>query len=190
MKPGLKPLIIGVALFIIGGFVIPFLMILPLFLNESEDTQFLVPGSRKVTVEKPGRYYLWNDYQTVYDGKWFGRSKSIPDGLEIVVTDDAGTTLPFNSDTSTTSRSGSSYKRTIGYVEVEDPGELMISVSGESEERVFSFSQSTLPKVLMILAGGTASLLVAFLGFGIGIWGLIKLVSKNGTANKPALDNP
>ncbi|HRQ90897.1 MAG TPA: hypothetical protein PLA50_19055, partial [Bacteroidia bacterium] len=62
MKPGLKTLITGIALFILGGFVIPFLLILPLFLNESTNTQFLVPGSKEVTVEKPGRYYLWNDF--------------------------------------------------------------------------------------------------------------------------------
>jgi hypothetical protein len=182
MKLGLKTLIIGIALFILGGFVIPFLLILPLFLNESANTQFLIPGSKEVTVEKPGRYYLWNDFQTVYEGKSFSRSENIPDGLEVAVTDDTGRTLAFTSDTSTSSSSARSSKRSIGYVEVSNPGKLTVSVSGDSEARVFSFSQSIFPKIfLAILGGGTASLLMAFIGFSIGIWGLIKLVrSKTG----------
>ena len=177
MKPGLKTLITGITLFIFGGFVIPFLPILPLFLNESANSQFLIPGSKEVTVEKPGRYYLRNDFQTVYDGKSFSRSESIPDGLEIAVTDDTGKTLAFTSDTSTAPSSGSSSKNSIGYIEVSNPGKLKVSVSGDSEARVFSFSQSIFPKMfLTILGGGTASLLMAFIGFGIGIWGVIKLV--------------
>ncbi len=186
MKPGLKTLITGIILFILGGFVIPFLLILPLFLNQSANKQFLIPGSREVTVEKPGRYYLWNDFQTVYNGKSFSRSETIPDGLEIAVTDDTGKILAFNSDTSTSSSSGSSSKNSIGYVEVSNPSTLLISVSGDSEERVFSFAQSIFPKMfLAILGGGTASLLIAFIGFGLGIWGVIKLVT-----NKPGESGP
>ncbi len=176
MKPGLKTLIIGVVLFILGGFVIPFLLILPLFLNESADQQFLVPGSKEVSVEKAGRYYLWNDFQTVYDGRSFSRSENIPDGLKIIVTDDAGKTLSFKSDTSTSSSSGSSSKNSIGYVEPGNLGKLTVSVSGDTGERVFSFSQSIFPKMfLAIFGGGIVSLQMAFIGFGIGIWGVIKL---------------
>jgi hypothetical protein len=187
MKPGLKTLITGITLFILGGFVIPFLIILPLFLNESANSQFLIPGSKEVTVEEPGRYYLWNDFQTVHDGKSFSRSESIPDGLEIAVTDDTGNTLTFTSDTSTSSSSGSSSKNSIGYVEVSNPGKLSVSVSGDSEERVFSFSRSIFPKMfLTILGGGIASLLMAFIGFGIGIWGVIKLVrNRRGEGGAP-----
>jgi len=177
MKPGLKTLIAGITLFILGGFVIPFLLILPLFLNKSANSQFLIPGSKEVTVEKPGRYYLWNDFRTVYDGKSFSRSESIPDGLVIAVTDDSGKTLAFTSDSSTSSSVGGSSKNSIGFIEVSSPGKLIVSVSGDAEERVFSFSQSIFPKLfLTILGGGTASLLMAFIGFGIGIWGVIKLV--------------
>jgi hypothetical protein len=190
MKPGLKTLITGITLFILGGFVIPFLLILPLFLNESANSQFLIPGSNEVTVEEPGRYYLWNDFQTVHDGKSFSRSESIPDGLEIAVTDDTGKTLAFTSDTSTSSSSGSSSKNSIGYVEVSNPGKLRVSVSGDSEERVFSFSQSIFPKMfLTILGGGIASLLMAFIGFGIGFWGSSSSSEIRG-ANKASLLTP
>ncbi|MEM7791760.1 MAG: hypothetical protein AAF546_10190 [Verrucomicrobiota bacterium] len=186
MKSGLKTLITGIALFILGGFVVPFSLILPLFLNESSSEQFVIPGSHQVIVEKPGRYYLWNDFQTVYDGKSFSRSEHIPDGLVFIVTDDAGKTLPFNSNTSTSSSSGSSSKKSIGYVEVSAPGKLTVSVTGDTEERVFSFSQSIFPKLfLAIMGGGMISMLVAFIGFGIGVWGVVKLVrNKSGDRDR------
>ncbi|HRQ90898.1 MAG TPA: hypothetical protein PLA50_19060, partial [Bacteroidia bacterium] len=92
-------------------------------------------------------------------------------------TNDTGKTLAFSSDASTSSSGGSSSKKSIGYVEVSEPGKLTVSVSGDFEERVFSFSQSIFPKMfLAILGGGTASLLMAFIGFGVGIWGVIKIV--------------
>ena len=190
MKPGLKTLITGIMLFILGGFVIPFLLIFPLFFNDSSNEQFLIPGSKEVTVEKPGRYYLWNDFQTVYDGSSFSHSENIPGGLKIAVTDDAGKTLVFTSDTSTSSSSGRSSKNSIGYVEVNNPGKLRVSVSGDSEDRVFSFSQSIFPKTFfVIMGGGFASLLMAFIGFGIGIWGVIKLVRYK-TGEQGSAPNP
>ena len=177
MKPGLKTLIIGITLFILGGFVIPLLLILPIFLNESSEQQFLIPGSKELSVEEPSRYYLWNDFQTVFEGKSFSRSENIPDGLEIAVTDGTGRTLAFKGDTSISSSSGSSSKNSIGYVEVSEPSELLVTVTGASEERVFSFSESIFPKIfLAIFSGGMASMLVTFIGFGLGVWGVIKLV--------------
>ena len=176
MKPGLKTLIAGISLFILGGFVIPFLLILPLFLNESSNQQFLTPGAKEVTVEEPGRYYLWNDFQTVYEGESFSRSERIPDGLKIAITDDAGNTLTFHSDTSMSSSNGSSSKNSIGYVEVDGACQLLVTVSGDTKERVFSFSQSNFKKMfLAILGGGVVSMLMALIGFGIGIWGVVKL---------------
>ena len=177
MKPGLVTLISGIALFMLGAFVILFLLIVPLFLNESADQQFLVPGSQQVLIEDPGRYYLWNDFQTVYEGRTFNRSQNIPDNLTITVTNPIGETLTFRSNTSISFTSGSSSKNSIGYVDVSDPGKLMVSVSGDTEQRVFSFSQSIFPKMLLaILGGGAVSLLVALAGIGIGIWGLVKFL--------------
>jgi hypothetical protein len=186
MRPGLKTLITGVALFFLGGFVIPFLLILPVFLNEAASNQFLIPGSKEITVERSGRYYLWNDFQTVFEGKSFSHSENLPHGLDIAVTDESGNRLVFNSNLSISSMSGSSSKNSIGYVDIRYPSTLLVSVTGGTEERVFSFSQSIFPKMFLAISlGGAASLLMAFVGFGIGIWGIIKLVSN--TKEKPSV---
>jgi len=62
MKPEIKTIIGGAILFLFGSFIIPLLFILPLVLGKSDEVQFQVPGMREIAVEKPGRYYLWNDY--------------------------------------------------------------------------------------------------------------------------------
>lgn len=177
MKPGLKTLIIGITLFLLGGFVIPVLLILPIFLTKSSEQQFLIPGTKELTIEEPSRYYLWNDCQTVFEGKSYSRSERLPDGIEITVTDGTGKILAFQSDTSISSSSGSSSKNSIGYVEVSEPSELFITVKSASEKRVFSFSESIFSKVFLpILGGGMASMLMAFVGFGLGVWGVVKLL--------------
>jgi hypothetical protein len=73
-------------------------LILPVILDGSDGQQFLIPGSTQVAIAEPGRYYLWNDFQTFYDGKSFNRSQRIPDGLKIMVKDEEGNSLLFNSD--------------------------------------------------------------------------------------------
>lgn len=177
MKPGLKTLIAGVLFFILGGIVIPVFLIFSLFFNESSNHQFLVPGAQEVTVSEVGRHYLWNDYQTIYGGKSFSRSEDIPDGLEITVADESGKVLAFIGDTSTSFSSGNNSKNSIGYVEVGDPGKLLVFVSGNFEERVFSFSQSLFMKrFLTTIGGGLLAFLLAFTGLGLGVWGIVKLI--------------
>jgi hypothetical protein len=180
MKKGLKTLIVGILLFTVGAFVVPIAFVLPLIMDDSDERQFIIPGATKVEITEPGRYYLWNDFQTIHEGKSYNRSEGIPDGLEIAVTDQNGQGLDFKSDTSISSSSGSSSKNSIGYVEVTNPGRLVVSVSGNSDERVFSFSQSGIMKVLGLIFGGFGlSLLLAIAGVGFSIWGIIKLVQNN-----------
>ncbi|MDD5262205.1 MAG: hypothetical protein PHD76_10200 [Methylacidiphilales bacterium] len=165
MKKGLKTLIAGILLFVIGAFVVPIAMILPLILDGSKETQFMIPGSAEVDIEKPGRYYLWNDYQTVFEGKSYNRSEGIPDGLEISIKSANGEKLKFVSDTSISSSSGSSSKHSIGYIQAGNPGKLTVAVSGTAEPRVFSFSESGIMKMLgLIFAGSAISILVALTG--------------------------
>ena len=180
MEKGLKTLIAGIVLFVVGAFVVPIAFLLPLILNNSDERQFIIPGITEVEILESGRYYLWNDFQTVFDGKSYNRSESIPDGLEIAITNEDGKDLQFTSDTSMSSSSGSSSKNTIGYVEVSNPSRLTVSVSGGSDERVFSFSESGIIKMLGLIFGGFGlSMLLALAGVGISIWGTIKLVMNN-----------
>jgi len=178
MKRGIKTTITG-AILLVAAFVVPFLSILPFLLKHQNENQFKIPGSIQVTAEKPGRYYLWNDFRTVLDGRTFNQSEHIPNGLNISVEDSNGRKLAFVSDTSISSTNGSSAKNTIGYVEIEHPGKVTVRVSGGSEERVFSFSQSGLLKMFLLLIGGFgASAIFGLTGLCFIVWGIVKLVRK------------
>lgn len=190
MKPGIKTIITGGVLFLVGAFVVPLLFVLPLILGHEQEAQFKAPGNIEVAVEKPGRYYLWNDFRTVYDGKSYDRSESIPDGLEIRIRDAEGHQLQFVSDGSISSSSGSSAKKSIGYVEVEHPGKVTVQVTGGSEVRIFSFSQSGLLRMFSLILGGFGlSMIVAIAGFGLMIWGMVTLVRANQSGEPTAAAN-
>jgi hypothetical protein len=180
MKPGIKTIIAGAALFVLGAVVIPLLVILPLILGKSDEVQFKVPGTVQATVKEPGRYYVWNNFRIFYEGKNYDRSETIPDGIEIRIHNAKGEPLKFVSDTSTSATVNSSAKNSIGYVEVERPGTVGIEVTGGNEERVFSFSQSRFLKMFgMFLGGFGLAMLAGVGGFGIIIWGIVKLVRAN-----------
>jgi hypothetical protein len=175
-------------LFILEAVVIPLLFVLPLLLGSSHEVQFRIPGTIQTTVEKPGRYYLWNDFRTVYEGKSYDRSERIPDGIEIRIHNSKGELLEFVGNTSISTSAGSSSKNSIGYVEVESPGKVSIEITGGNEERIFSFAESGLLKMLGLILGGFGlSLLVGISGFGIIIWGIVKLARANrkGEQNSP-----
>ncbi len=182
MKSGIKTIIIGAVVFILGAVVVPVLCILPFLQHQHDQTQFKIPGKIEIAVQESGRYYLWNDFQTIYDGRTFSQSEHIPDGLNIQITDSSGRKITFVGNTSISFSSGSSARDSIGYVEIEKPGKITVQVSGNTEERIFSFSKSRLLKMfLLLLAGFGGSAIIALTGLGLVIWGIwrqVKFVKK------------
>ena len=184
MRKGLKTLIAGIVLVLLGLFVIPAVILLAIFLPDHEDLSFQVPGQVEISVEEPGNYYLWNDYVTFFEGKSYRRSEEIPDGLAIGVQGEDGKEVVFHRNSSVTLDFGDRQQRSVGYVSVADPGTLLISVSGNFEPRIFSFSRSRLFMFFGLIFGGVgASILLSILGVGVSIWGVVKL-AKNPPPNE------
>ncbi|PXA05007.1 hypothetical protein DDZ13_03305 [Coraliomargarita sinensis] len=164
----------------IGITVVPAAFILPVFLDDSNKPQFIVPGSHEFEVGESARYYLWNDHQTVFEGKSYDRSESLPDEVSITIRDEAGQTLPFTPNTSIYSTVGNSIKNSIGYVDVPEPGLVSVNVSGSFEPRVFSFSEFGFLSFLgKIFAAIGLSALFALAGLGIAIWGIVRLARES-----------
>jgi len=104
MKTGIKTIVAGFSLFVIVVLII--LLAITLSHVDSTEKQFKVPGKTQVVIEKPGRYYLRNDYQTLFEGKNYDRAQIIPDGIEIRITNaETGKLFGFVSDTSISSTS-------------------------------------------------------------------------------------
>jgi hypothetical protein len=176
MKPGVKTIISG-ALFILCSLIVPLLIALPLILGKADEIRFRVPVNTEFTAREPGRYILWNDYQTLYNGRNYNQSQSLLDGMKIQILDANGSPLELINDGSTSVTSGTDAAKSIGYVEIEHPGKLQIEVSGGTEDRVFSFGRSRVLRIVgTILVGIGASVLLGLLGVLLVVWGIIKML--------------
>jgi putative Mn2+ efflux pump MntP len=150
MKKGVKKIIGGGLLFAIGV-VLPFAFIIPIFFQE-DDAILRAPGSVEITIDKPGRYYLWNNYSTVFEGRSYSFDKELPNGLSFsLIEEDSSSTIPMKSDLSISSASGSEKKSSIGYFKLMKPGQYTLSISGNTEERIFSFGESIFGNVVLFI---------------------------------------
>ena len=181
MKAGIKTIITGVGFFVLGAFIIPLAILLTLFFSDTKEVQFRIPGNTDIVIEEAGRYYLWNDYQTVFEGKSYNRSKTIPDGIEIKIRNKENNKLyDFISDSSISSSTGSSSKNSIVYIDFQSPVNITIEIVDGGEERIFSFSQSDFLKMFGLFVGGWCfSMFIGISGIGLTIYGVIKLIKSN-----------
>lgn len=182
MKSGTRLIITGVLLSIIGMVVIPVVAVFFFISSESDssETQFLIPGEKEFTVDEPGRYYLWNDHLTIFEGESYNRAETIPDGIKIRIESSSGEELPFTTSMNLSIGSGSTSKNSIGYVEIETPEKISVQVTDSEEVRVFSFSESGFAGLFLGVIGICLSSGILFIaGMVFGIMGIVKLSNSN-----------
>jgi len=135
--------VVGVALFLAGMVGAPVLLVTSVLEMVSGGEQFIVPGQLGITIEKPGSYTLWYDVRTVYKGRSYNSSESLPDGVTIeIVYLETREKVEFESDFGTTQHSGHSFSVAIGTFKAEQPGRYSINVSNLDEKRVFHVQRS------------------------------------------------
>jgi len=194
MRAGMKRIIAGA---IVGGLeavVILFFMIrilLPGNLGDEKNHRFNVPGSTEVVVEDSGRYYLWNDYKTVYEGKDFNQSKHLPKGTAItIINKETGTPYDFVHET-IYKTSGSESATSIGYIEINTPATVEIDVQGGNEERVFSFFKYDFFKTFYLIAAVIGiSMILGPLSLVLLISGFVGMVRANKKHNQTGGTDP
>jgi hypothetical protein len=182
VKKHTKQITSGIILFILGGIVIPTIFCIiafTYFLSHKPLARFAIPGQTIVNIEESGRYYLWNDVHTTFNGKSYHATGEFPESLEISLLDNQdGDPVVFVSDTSMTFSDGNSYKISIGYFEVQEPATYILSVLGGTEEFVCSFGTSifTLKNILIFLGTFGVTMLTGIIGFILIIIGIINLI--------------
>lgn len=149
----MKKIIAGLAL-LIAGFLIPFVSIVCLLFLGHNETSFPGPGTRDFVVEKPARYYLWNNFYGAHEGKIFSLSEEVPSGTTFVLKKSGSAeNIPFELDSSISTSWGDSKKKSIGFFEISRPGSYVLTISGLEEERFFSWGPSILGNVLEFMLG-------------------------------------
>ncbi len=179
-KPG-KQILTGVILFVLGAIVIPTAFTVLAFIHAANCkplAKFEIPAQATVTVEEPGRYYLWNNYQTVFEGKAYSDSRDVPDGLEFSLVDtQTGDAVEFMTNASISVTSNNDEKNSIGYFEIDQPGDYTLSVSGSTLPRVCSLGKTifSLRNVLAFIACFGFTMALGLGGFVLVIVGLVNL---------------
>jgi hypothetical protein len=141
----MKKLLLGILL-CTAAFLAPGLWILSL-VNAYEDraVSFRAPGEMEVRVEEPARYFLWNDYRTIFEGRTYANEKNLPDGVEFVLEDvETGGGLPLRSDAKISVSTDGSQRTALGYFLIDEPGVYRLTIRGLDRPRIFSFGPSPL----------------------------------------------
>jgi hypothetical protein len=156
-------------LVVAGLLVIPASIVLPISMLP-KPVQFMVPGSRDFNLTAPGKYVLWHETETIFQGRTYSGGQ-LPNGLLMQLSNTASRTIiPLVPDQSTTVRSSGSSRRSIAAFTVTTPGPHVLSVKGQAPQMVFSFGKSEWRNLFWSLGIGfilCPSLVIAGLVLGI-----------------------
>ena len=178
MKPGVKSILLGIFLLITGMIILPVAIMLSFVFVDTHEQYFEVPGSSKLTIDEPGRYYLWNNYKLFHEGKTYNQSVDLPNGLTIEAKGTAGD-YEIHSSTNISFNSGSDSSQSIAYIDIEESDTVEITVKNLDETRMFSISKpGILDRFGKFLAFIILIVLIDLFGFILILIGAIR-VSKN-----------
>ena len=157
---------------------------------DGETVVFQVPGSVDVSIDEPGRYYLWNNYRTVFEGRSYCFTEELPNGLVFSLSEESsGGTVPMQPNSSISSESGSQKKSSIGYFDVTQAGQYKLDVSGDAQEHIFSFEKSLFQNACVwvgaIIAGSLLALAAALGALALFVLGIIDLARGSKAVTKP-----
>lgn len=178
IKKGVKTMLVG-GLLLVGAIAIPVAVMVPSLSSEGPSgEQFVVPGVGVLDVDAPGRFYLWHEYKSSFEGKRYSSGNRKADGANIVAKQDGGEVMNFVVDESTSFSLGNRSKQSLGYIDVTEVGPVIFEVSGLDDELIFSASRyelfKTLRKIgLSVITGAVCGVA----GIGFLIWGIVKLVN-------------
>jgi hypothetical protein len=180
MKKGAGKLTAGIVMLVIG-LLLPLAVIVPLLLGQKDNVTFRAPGSADLTIEKAGRYCLWNKYSTLFEGQTYSFEQELPSGMSFaMVSKTSGEEIPLEVSTGMTVSSGNEKKASIGYFDVTQPGEYTITVTGDAETRILSVGTSPFDNagifVGAIMLGGCFSFVLVILGIVFVVIGIVLLV--------------
>ncbi len=180
----MKKLILGIIL-CAAAFIVPLTLVIPMISALANGTvEFEAPGELEVTVEEPGRHYVYHEYVIVFKGRSYSRDKGLPDGVTFSLTGaESGESFPMQTDSSFSFSTGERQNVSVGYFEVEQPGDYILRIGGLDEPRIFSFG----PALFENFASFFVQLIVGFMlviatmiaGILLIVFGIIALVRQS-----------
>ncbi|QDT03982.1 hypothetical protein K227x_23680 [Rubripirellula lacrimiformis] len=163
---------LGFAL-IVGGIAIFAFTLVELIDGAALDPQTKVPGTVTAEIDSPGRYYVWDNHWTMFDGERLQYDAEWPDDARIAVRDASGEELKFVPDASQNWSIGNNEKTSVGYVDVPLATTIQLDVDDVGRDRIVTVSNRTMEQELWSRLGGFGvALVVGILGVPICLLGL------------------
>lgn len=167
----MKKVILGIIL-CTAAVLAPGLWILSL-VNAYEDrtVSFRAPGTLEVKVEAPARYFVWNEYRTIFEGRTYSSEKSLPEGVEFLLEDvETGEALPLQTNATISFSTGGRQRTSIGYFSIEERGGYRLTIRGLEQPRIFSFGPTPLGDIPSLLGRFFFLMILAVAGMIGGIF--------------------
>ena len=149
-----------------------------LVFGPNERQQFLAPSRHTMELAGPASYLIWNDYNTVFEGRSYENAEEFPAGARLSVIERAsGRKLATYPSTYVNQNDRDTKRRSVAKLRTEQPGQYEIIVEGDFAPRVFSVSRDYL---IGGLWGTLGIFALAFFGFAIAMaifaWAYFKRV--------------
>jgi hypothetical protein len=146
-KPSMSWYLIPIFIFLIGVFAAPAgYIIYGMAMADSFRFQLLTPGEKEFEIPETGKYVLWNETQTTYNGQAFSSSTNLPSGLKIQLTDlKARSVLPISMAAFSASEDINGIQRhLVGTYQLVAHKKYRLSIIGQFPQRIFYFRDSQL----------------------------------------------
>lgn len=188
MPKGVGEIIAGVILGILSLFGWPGYQLWKAISDHQSAEIFMVPTSRDLGELEPGRYYLWDHQNELFEGKVYQSPSELPAGMEIEVRDEKGNEIPIKGDRSITSSENGREGKTVASFLLAEQTSCELRVSGEFEPRLFSVSRSPFEGFGDRILSFLAVLLVGGIGsVGLIVWGGVQLTRKSRGPTPPPM---
>lgn len=165
--------IAGISLIVAGVAIFAFTLA-RLINGAALDQQFKVPGTLSAEIHSPGRYYVWDNHWTMFNGERYQYPADCPENAQIIVREETDVELPFVPDTSQNWSIGNHEKTSIGYVDLTASTTLRLEVDSVGRDRIFTVSSRTMKQELWASLGGLGvGLFAVVVGIPIALLGLL-----------------
>jgi len=137
-----------------------------------DSKQFLGPGRQAIELARGGKYVLWSDYSTLFEGQRYDGLEALPPGSRLQVIHVAtGAALAVGAAAGAGSNIYGTKRKSIASFVAPEPGRYEIIIEGDFPRQVFSASADVLAGTLWAIFGGAAAILAGLAaGATLGIW--------------------
>lgn len=164
---------VGFTFIIVGVSIFAFTLV-RLNSGAALDPQTKIPGAVSAEIDAPGRYYVWDNHRTMFDGERIQYASGWPDDVKIAVRDANGTDLEFVHDASQNWSIGNNAKTSVGYIDVPTATTIRIDIDGAGRDRIVTVANRTIKQELWArLSGLGIGLIVGAVGVPIFLLGLL-----------------